>query len=133
MGVTVRWVKGSPAEFIGMGKKIETQLYAALSDAMAKVIVSAVADAKSRTDRVLTGAMISAIDGQVEARGREIIGKFGFIGEQADYFLYQTVTGFHHALSGYFIAPTFALRDAGEIAKGDVVAAVAAAIRSVTL
>jgi hypothetical protein len=133
-GVEWIWVKGSDAEFIGLGDKIVDQLIDALADAMADVIQNAVANAKSLSaDRVLTGAMISAIEGEVAAAGRDIAGKFGFLGDQQDYYVYQTVSGFHHWLGGQFIEPTFALRDAGEKAKGELVAAVRAAIASVSI
>lgn len=133
-GVQWIWVRGSDAEFIGMGDKIVDQLIAALSDAMADIIQKAVARAKDLSaDRVDTGAMISAIEGEVTSAGRDIAGRFGFLGDIQDYYVFQTVSGFHHWLGGQFIEPTFALRDAGEMAKGDLVAAVAAAIRSVSL
>lgn len=133
-GVQWIWVRGSDAEFIGMGDKIVDQLIAALSDAMADIIQKAVARAKDLSaDRVDTGAMISAIEGEVMSAGRDIAGRFGFLGDIQDYYVFQTVSGFHHWLGGQFIEPTFALRDAGEMAKGDLVAAVAAAIRSVSL
>jgi hypothetical protein len=128
------WIRGSDAEFIGIGDKLEGQIMKAMPGIMAKIIADAVEDAKARSaDRVLTGAMISAIEGKVEAGAREVAGKFGFLGEQQDYFIFQTVTGFHHWLGGEFIEPTFALRDAGEVAKGELVAEVAALIGSLKL
>jgi hypothetical protein len=133
-GVEWVWVRGSDAEFIGMGDKLVEQVAKIMAPVMATIIQNAVADAKARSaDRVLTGTMISAIEGKVEASARDVAGKFGFLGEQQDYFIYQTVSGFHHWLSSDFIEPTFALRDAGEVAKGELVAALAAAIRSVRL
>ncbi len=128
------WVRGSDAEFIGLGDKLVEKIIDAVAPVMADIIRDAVADAKDRSaDRVLTGTMISAIEGKVEAAARQISGKFGFLGEQQDYFIFQTVTGFHHWLGGEFIEPTFALRDAGEVAKGELVAAIAKAIASVRL
>jgi hypothetical protein len=133
-GVEWIWIRGSDAEFIGMGDKIVDQLIDALAGVMADIIQKAVARAKDLSaDRVDTGAMISAIEGEVQSAGRDIAGRFGFLGEQQDYFVFQTVSGFHHWLGGQFIEPTFALRDAGEMAKGELVAAVAKAIRSVKL
>ena len=133
-GVEWIWVRGSDAEFIGMGDKIMDQLIPLLASAMATIIQQAVARTKDLSaDRVDTGAMISAIEGEVQSAGRDIAGRFGFLGEQQDYFIFQTVSGFHHWLGGQFIEPTLALRNAGEAAHGDLVAAVAAAIRSVHL
>lgn len=133
-GVQWIWVRGSDAEFINMGDKIKDQLFAALADAMADIIQKAVQRAKDLSaDRVDTGAMISAIEGEVQSSAREVAGRFGFLGNIQDYYVFQTVSGFHHWLGGQYIEPTFALRDAGEMAKGDLTAAVAAAIRSVQL
>lgn len=128
------WKRGSPQEFVNLGKRIEDQLYPALAAAMTGVVMQAAANARANTDRVDTGAMIEAIDmHEVEVRAGEIIGKFGFLGQRADYFLYQTVTGFTHWLSGQFIEPTFALRDARVVAENELVDAIQAAIRSVRL
>lgn len=129
----LRWTKGSPAEFISMGERIEDQLYKSLASAMAQIASQAAMNAQSRTDRIDTGLMISEITDEVELRGQEIIGRFGFLNQKADYFLYQTVTGFTHWLSGEFIEPTFALRDAKILAEGQVIEAIEAAIRSVRL
>lgn len=138
------WTKGSPAAFINIGSQIEDQLYRALATAMVGIVTQAAITARAYTaergrptsrggGRIDTGDMVAAIQHEVELSGREIIGKFGFLGKQADYFLYQTVTGFNHYLSGDFIEPTFALRDAQLIAEGEVIEAIEAAIRSVRL
>lgn len=138
------WTKGSPAAFINIGSKIEDQLYRALATAMVTIASQAALTARAFTaergrptsrggGRVDSGAMAEAIKHEVELSGKEIIGRFGFIGQQADYFLYQTVTGFTHYLSGDFIEPTFALRDAQVIAEGEVIEAIERAIRSVRL
>jgi hypothetical protein len=66
-GVQWIWVKGSDAAFIGMGDKIVDQLIDILSGEMARIIQQAVARAKDMSaDRVDTGAMISAIEGEVQ-------------------------------------------------------------------
>lgn len=128
-GIEWIWVRGSDAEFIGMGKKLEEQIMKAVAAAMPAIIANAVAMAKSLSaDRVLTGAMISAIEGEVRASAAEIGGRFGFLGSQQDYFIFQTVTGFHHWLGGDFIEATFALRDSGLRAQAELVAAIHAAI-----
>jgi hypothetical protein len=133
-GVQWIWVKGSDAAFIGMGDKIVDQLIDILSGEMARIIQQAVARAKDMSaDRVDTGAMISAIEGEVQSAGRDIAGRFGFLGQQQDYFIFQTVSGFHHWLGGQYIEPTLALRNAGETAQGDLAEAVGRAIRSVSL
>lgn len=91
---------------------------------MALVIEGAVRNAKQFTDergtgynghagRVDTGAMINAIDGQAFQAGVSlIVGQFGFTTERELYFALQTVTGFKHWISGEFIEPTYAFRDA---------------------
>lgn len=95
---------------------------------MSAVIAEAVNNAKQFTNergtgynghagRVDTGAMIDAIVGDVFQEGvSRIMGEFGFITQQELYFSLQTVTGFKHYLSGEFIEPTYALRDALVIA-----------------
>lgn len=138
------WTKGSPQEFVSLGDRIEVQLYQELSNAMAAIVIGAVQNAKEFTaergrpsstgsGRIETSDMIGSIKGDVELKAREIIGKFGFLDEQQDYFMYQTITGFTHYLSGDFIEPTFALRDAGVLAESDVVEAIKSAIRNVRL
>lgn len=140
----LRWTKGSPAEFVSMGDRIEEQLYKSLAAAMAEIVMQAALTARAYTaqrgrptsrggGRVDTGAMAEAISDKVEASASLIIGKFGFLDEKADYYMYQTITGFNHYLSGNFIEPTFALRDAKVIAEGELVRAIEAAIRSVRL
>lgn len=131
--MSLRWTKGSAAEFISMGQRIEDQLYKSLASSMAQIASQAAATAQARTDRVDTGLMRGQITSDVELKAREVIGKFGFLNEKADYFLYQTVTGFTHWLSGDFIEPTFALRDAKLIAENDVIEAIERAIRSIRL
>lgn len=131
-GVEWIWIKGSDAEFIGLPAKVAAKLMTKLHPIMTQIIADAVLDARARSaDRVLTGAMISAIEGEVRGGAGEWAGRFGFLGEQQDYFIFQTVTGFHHWLSHEMIEPTFALRDAGEAAKAKLVAAVAAAVASI--
>ncbi len=140
----VIWKKGSPAEFRNLGNKIIDQLYIALAGEMALVAEDAAITARAYTaqrgtkssngsGRIDIGTMVEAIDSQIELRARSVIGKFGFTGAQADYFLYQTVTGFTHWLSEEFITPTFALRDAKIKAEPDVYRAIETAIRSVHL
>jgi hypothetical protein len=138
------WTKGSPSEFISMGDRMVAQMYLSLAQSMAQIAAQGAVTARAYTaqrgrptsrgsGRIDTGDMVEAIKDKVELEASAIIGKFGFIDSQADYFLYQTVTGFNHYLSGDFIEPTFALRDAQAIAEGEVVAAIYAAIRSVRL
>lgn len=138
------WTKGSPQEFVSMGERIKDQLYKSLAVAMAQIALQSAITARAFTaergtrtslgsGRIETGAMVEAIEHEVELKADEIIGKFGFLGKKADYFKYQTVTGFRHFLSGDFIEPTFALRDAKVIAEGEIIEAIEAAIRSVKL
>jgi hypothetical protein len=140
----ITWTKGSPQEFVSMGERIKDQLYKALAVAMAVIAQQAAITAQAFTaergtahsrgaGRIDSGDMAKAIEADVVLKADEIIGKFGFLGEKADYFKYQTITGFNHWLSGEFIEPTFALRDAKVIAEGEVIEAIEAAIRSVKL
>lgn len=144
MGVRFQWVRGSAQAFLNLPERLADQIYGELGDAMAVIVESAVQNAREFTaergtrtslggGRIETSAMIGAIKGEVETKAKQVIGKFGFIGQQEDYFLYQTVTGFNHWLSAEFIEPTFALRDAEQIAIGDLGAAIQAAIRNVRL
>lgn len=79
-GVEWIWIKGSDAEFIGMGDRLVDSIFDSLAGAMADIIQNAVARAKDLSaDRVDTGAMISAIEGEVASSARSIAGKFGFL------------------------------------------------------
>ncbi len=138
------WTKGSPERFLSLGNTIEDQLYKSLASAMVMIAAQGAITARAYTaergrptsrgaGRVDSGDMANAIRHEVEFQANQIIARFGFVGEQAQYFLYQTVTGFEHWLSADFIEPTFALRDAKIKAEPEVVAAVTAAIRSVKL
>ncbi len=140
----VIWKKGSEAEFRKLGDKIIDQLYIALAGEMAVVAMDAAITARAYTaqrgrptsngtGRIDTGAMVEAIDSEIELKAKSIIGKFGFTGAQAEYFLLQTVTGFRHWLSAEMIEPTFALRDAKLRAEPDVYRAIERAIREVKL
>lgn len=68
------------------------------------------------TDRIDTGLMLGSTSRDVQSRGDNIVGRFGFLDRKEDYFAYQTVTGFT-TLDGRYIAPTFALRDGFEFGK----------------
>ena len=140
----VVWKKGSPAEFRALGQKIIDQLYIALAGEMVGLAEQAAITARAYTaqrgrrtsrggGRIDEGTMVEAIKSEVELSAKTIIGRFGFIGAQADYFLYQTVLGFEHWLSGEMIEPTFALRDARVKAEPEVYKAIEKAIRSVHL
>jgi hypothetical protein len=94
---------------------------------MVKVLEAAVQDYRGFTEsrgttksghagRIESKAMLNAVTYRVEQSKGEIIGDFGFLNEQEFYFFLQTDEGFQHYLSGEFIAPTFALRDAALIA-----------------
>lgn len=95
---------------------------------MERVIEEAVADAKrftasrpsrksGKAGRVDTGNMMDDIVGKVwQTSEEEIIGDFGFLDNQEFYYFLQTDEGFKHWISGEFIEPTNALRDAARIA-----------------
>lgn len=138
------WTKGSANGFVSIGDRIFASLYNELANAMGAIVMAAVQNSKeftaergrpssTGTGRIETSEMIGAIKGDVELKAQEIIGKFGFTEAQENYFLYQTITGFTHYLSGDFIEPTFALRDAGVLAESDMIEAIKAAIQNVRL
>jgi len=123
-------------------KRAEDKLYDALAAAVAEVVAQGAITARALTaqrgtesssgsGRIDTGAMVEAMKDKVTLEGGRIVGEFGFVDELADYYVYQTVTGFTHWISGEYITPTFAIRDAGEKARYEMVAAIKAAIRSV--
>lgn len=107
-------------------------LYEAILDAaqptMEEVVREAVQAAREYTasrpsaksgkaGRVETGAMMSAIEGEVTGSRTQIIGRFGFIHDHKAYYSLQTTTGFRHNFSGAFIAPTLAIIDAAREAE----------------
>jgi hypothetical protein len=109
----------------------ENRLYAILAEAMIVIMHEAEWEAKAISlSRFDTGAMFDAISSKVEFAARKIVGEAGFIDGAADYYIYQTVTGFRHWLSGEFIDPTHALRTASEKAYHETQAAIAKAIAS---
>jgi hypothetical protein len=132
-GVTVRWVKGSPEQFRNMAKKIEQQLYVSLAQAMLPIAQNAAQRARAMNDRVDTGELEEQIAAEAKNTANSIIGRYGFVGQRKDYYLYQTITGFTHWLSGKYIEPSFALRNARPGAEAEIIAAIADAIRSVKL
>jgi len=115
---------GREAEFVNVWQKIQEELSRRLETAMKRVIDQAVEDAKrftasrpsrksGKSGRVDTGEMLESIMGRTFKEGvLQIVGEFGFIDQQELYYALQTSTGFRHYLSGDFIGPTFALRDA---------------------
>jgi hypothetical protein len=128
MAAGVKWIQGSPQTFISSPSRIVHKFRERLYRRMNNVINEAVMDAKrftatrpsaksGKAGRVDTGLMMDSIVGRVWQDQREqIIGEFGFLNEQQLYFYLQTDTGFKHFMTGDFIEPTFALRDAAYIA-----------------
>lgn len=125
--------------FVG---RIEKDIHEELIGAVEAVVRAGALNAKEFTatrgrptskfgGRVDTAAMIEALSSRVEVEASRIVGEFGFVGEKADYYILQTVTGFRHWISDQFIEPTFAIRDAGNIASDDMLAAMRAALRRV--
>lgn len=128
--MAVVWTKGSPEQFNSMGDRLKDKIVARVAEQMVGVVEEAVADAKDLTrDRVDTGKMLESITWNVQNGAREVIGRFGFTQEREDYFVYQTVTGFTHWLSGEYIEPTYALQDAYENSKIRLRNAIMQAIR----
>lgn len=118
------WRVGSASGLLGEPEKIVGKYKKNADKAMTEVIALAVYDMKRFTEtrpsaksgkqgRVDTADMLNAIDGEAFWEGVDkIVGRFGFLNRQELYFALQTSTGFTHYLSGEFIEPTFAMRDA---------------------
>lgn len=121
-------VSGNNGSLLTLGDRIKRQLHAKAVNAMIITINQAVEDMKRFTatrpgaktgkqGRVETAAMLEAIAGKAFLEGADkIVGEFGFVNRRDLYFKLQTVTGFTHYLSGDFIEPTFAMRDATVLA-----------------
>ncbi len=121
-------VTGSNGDLMGLGERIKKRYHDKGVEAMASVVVNAVDDMKRFTStrpsaksgkagRVDTAAMLEAIASKSFLEGADaIIGEFGFLDRRELYFKLQTATGFEHYLSGDFIEPTFAMRDAATLA-----------------
>lgn len=112
-------------------RRAENDIYAKLAEAMIVIMHEAEWEAKAiSASRYDTGAMFDAISSKISFSARRIVAEAGFIDEVADYYIYQTVTGFRHWLSGDFIEATHALRTASEKAYAETLKAIADAIRS---
>lgn len=123
------WEQGTPFGFDNVWKLIRDTYQARLENAMRKVIEQAVQDAKDFTasrpgaktgkaGRIETSKMMEEIMGRSYREGvANVVGEFGFLNGPTElYMALQTNTGFKHWLSGDFIEPTFALRDAARVA-----------------
>lgn len=123
------WTQGSPLGFERVWTLYLDTFQARLQNAMEKVIKQAVQDAKDFTasrpgaktgkaGRIESTKMMEQIIGRSYREGvGQVVGEFGFLNGPAElYMMLQTSTGFRHWLSGDFIEPTFALRDAARIA-----------------
>ena len=122
------------ADFAAFLALKENKMYALLAAAMVGIMNDARWEMQAITsaaDRIDSGDMYNAFGSQVEYTAKKIIGEAGFIGGAQDYYIYQTVTGFRHWLSGERIEPTEALVVAGTKAYAETQAAIEAAIRSV--
>ena len=64
--------------------------------------------------RVETGDMAGDISFSVKEGETVTVAEFGWLGTVNPYYIFQTDSGFIHNMSGEFIEPTFALRDATE-------------------
>lgn len=129
----VRISSNVEADFERFLRQKENRLYASLAESMIRIMHEAEWEAKGITagmERIDTGAMFDAISSKVEFSARKIVAEAGFIDGAADYYVYQTVTGFRHWLSGNFIEPTRALQTAGLKAYAETQDAIADAIRS---
>lgn len=109
---------------MGFPERILEHYKQEFDQAMGEVIAQAVYDMRRFTEtrpsaksgkqgRVDTAEMLASIAGETFWDGVDrIVGRFGFLDRQELYFSLQTNTGFTHYLSGEFIAPTLAMRDA---------------------
>lgn len=130
----VRFIGDPDADLRRFIKQKEDRLYAALAAAMIGIVHDAEWDAKARTaasGRIDTGAMFNAIGSTIQFKAKSIIGEVGFTQDMQDYYLYQTVTGFQHWLSGQRIEPTGAIAEAAVEAQKNAQEAIEQAIRSV--
>lgn len=112
----------------------ENKMYALLAAAMVGIMNDARWEMQAATaaaDRIDSGDMYNAMSSRVEYTAKKIIGEAGFIDGAQAYYIYQTVTGFRHYLTGERIEPTEALIIAGTKAYAETQAAIEAAIRSV--
>lgn len=128
MPSSVRWVQGNPQRFITTPARVIKDIYRPrFYKRMESVLAAAVKDYRQFTSergtpnsghdgRIDSGAMLNAVTYRVEQVSGQIIGDFGFLSEQQFYYFLQTDEGFTHYLSGAFIEPTFAMRDAALIA-----------------
>lgn len=133
MGVRIIGFDNVRADMERFLRQTENRLYAALADDMIRIMHEAEWEAKGITaaeERVDTWAMFDAISSKVEFSAKKIVGEAGFIDDVADYYVYQTVTGFRHWLSGQKVEATHALQTASLKAYEETQAAIAAAIRS---
>lgn len=123
------WVTtGGGGPLIGVGDRLKAKLRVRAAAAMSLTMIEAVEDMKrftasrpglktGKAGRVETAAMLEAIAERSFFEGVDrIVGEFGFLNRKDLYFMLQTSTGFTHYLSGDFIEPTFAMRDAATLA-----------------
>lgn len=127
MPSSVKFIQGTPARLITTPARILDQFRPRLYARMERVLAEAVQDyirftesrpsaSSGKAGRVDTGAMRDAVSYRVEQSMGQIVGDLGFLNEQAFYYFLQTDTGFTNWRSGEWIAPTYALRDAANIA-----------------
>lgn len=122
------------ADFERFLRQKENALYAELAESMVRIMHEAEWEAKGITagmERIDTGAMFDAISSKVEFSAKSIVAEAGFIDDVADYYIYQTVTGFRHYLTNQKVEATHALQTASIKAYEETQAAIADAIRSV--
>lgn len=133
MGVRVH--STMEADFARFLQNKENKLYALLAEAIVRIMHEAEWEMKgitARAERIDTAAMFDALGSKVEFAARTITAEAGFIDGAQDYYIYQTVTGFQHYLSGNRIEPTRAIAEAGTKAYYETLAAIQLAIRLVS-
>lgn len=118
--MSIRWVKGTPTQFIATPMKAVEQvtkgfdmeaLVREASEAMQQTI-GTINNTKSGLGRYQTGLMLRSVDWKVELGGGKIVGEFGWLDTTEAYFVIQE-KGFRVWNSGVNVPAMFALQDAG--------------------
>lgn len=128
MASSVTWTRGNPESFVAYPSKMLNQLRTRYLRRMEQVLEEAVDDYQlftatrgteksGKPGRIESGKMYDEVSYRVwQDSDGSIHGELGFLDGGELYEFLQTDTGFRHWISGEFIEPTYALRDAALIA-----------------
>lgn len=87
---------------------------------MRQIISTSGTPKSGKEGRIETGKMLDEVKTDVGRGGNSVVGQFGWLDEQLDYFYYQD-EGFRHWISGEMIPGMFALTQSYEEAKSELV------------